>query len=232
MPTQVDSSSEEMKLVDPDILETLLEHPRVGIVIPTLLNSFQMDCKVTAGILPVLDVQLLPLQLSTENIKLTDECILFCEKFNSVLVVRAKIIECFTDRQIRLEVTETLRKEQQREFFRIDAEVCIDHWLPATTIQEVGKEELRRVNLSGNGLRFTTDLDLAENDLLEVSLKFPESPAGTVKAVGRVVRVFKTKSDRQEVAIKLFEVEEATQDKIVSFCLAEQTRRIRLMARM
>jgi hypothetical protein len=231
MQNEVISSGEELRSVDADILEALLDHPRVGVILPTRLNSFQMECQVSPGEYPSLDIQLLPLQLTTDQVNLSGECVLFCEKFQKVLIARAKIVENVSDKQIRVEIIETEKKEQEREFFRIDAEICLDHCRTKNG-QLVGPGELQRVNLSGNGLRFATDLDLQENELLQIALDFPGSKVDSVKAIGRVVRLFNTRSDGQEVAVELFEVDESTQDRIVKFCISEQTRRVRMMVQL
>ncbi len=231
MQTDVMSNNVNANQIDFDILETLLDDPRVGIVIPTQQNSFQMECQVEAGEYPSLDVHLLPLQLTTDKLNLTGECTLFCERFQNVLIVRARIIESLSEHQIRVEVVETQKKAQQREFFRIDSEVCLEH-RPVGMPNAGGEGALQRVNLSGNGLRFATGQDVQEDDLVRIALNFPDADRGQVNAVGRVVRVFATGSSRQEAALELFEIEEAAQDKIVSFCIAEQLRQVRLKVQL
>ena len=215
------------EFVDPVIIEALLDHPRVGIILPTLQGALQLECHLEAGIYPTLEVGLLPIVFLSSSIDELEECILFCEHYERVLIAHARIIENVVDRRLMLLVTRTQYESQKRDFFRVDTVIGLQHWHADKKNSSVGKSVLQVVNLSGNGLRFTTEGELNEGDQLgfQITLSQYSEP---LSAVGRVVRVLPSRTAKKEVVVELFEIEHGAQDRVVSFCIREQTRQVRL----
>ena len=215
------------EFVDPVIIETLLDHPKVGIVLPTLQGAVQLECHLEAGVYPTLEVGLLPMEFLSSSIDELGDCILFCEHGENVLIAYARIIENVAGRQLMLQVTKTQFKSQKRDFFRVDTVIGLQHWNADQKNSSVGKGLLQAVNLSGNGLRFTTEGELSEGDNLGFQMNMPQY-SKPLNVFGRVVRVLPLGKKKMEVSVELSEIENVVQDKVISFCISEQTRQVRL----
>jgi hypothetical protein len=91
---------------------------------------------------------------------------------------------------------------------------------------------LKKVNLSGCGIRFTTSEPLITGQRLRLELTFPAPLGGRAQAVGKVVRLASREDGQREAAVDLVEIDDDHQERIIRFCLAEQLRQIRLKVRV
>ncbi|MEJ2199660.1 MAG: PilZ domain-containing protein [Desulfuromonadaceae bacterium] len=212
-----------------ELLEYMRELPEVKVAIPTTTTSYFMECKIVSISPSGIDIELLPKQMELKDLDFLGTCRLSCEKSGTVFTLEAKIDLVQSETRLRLLPRQTSELPQQREFFRIDAVVYLKFWIIDQENPEHPRVTNQMINLSGNGLRFTTDHPLQVGQAIGLELHLPENDSDVkVMGVGRVVRVTDKKWHEQEAALELTELEETEQDKIIRFCLAEQRKLLRM----
>jgi len=211
-----------------DLLEYMRELPAVKVVIPTATTSFFMECKIVLIAPSFFEIELLPHQAGFSEIDFGGSCVVSCVKKGQVFFVNARIDLVLSEKRLRLVVREVASQPQQRGYFRIDAVVYLKFWLVEKEMEGHPKVVHQKINLSGNGLRFTTENPLHVGQLIGLELSLPDSGTEVVQGVGKVVRVAATGRNVQDAALELVELEEKEQDKIIGFCLAEQRKQLRM----
>jgi c-di-GMP-binding flagellar brake protein YcgR len=84
------------------------------------------------------------------------------------------------------------------------------------------------VNLSGGGVYFTASRPLAMHAELLLNLVFGE-PFGEIRGVvGEVVRTHESRRGEHWVGVKFVKIAPKDRDLIISFCLAEQRKILRM----
>ncbi len=208
-------------------LKQFASYTNARILLPTGDTSLSLDCAIRLEAPPFLEAEFLIGQLPVDEINLMGMCIISCENSGTVYKINARIENIVNDRCLRLEAFDVTNPPQKRRFFRIDAEVQMKYWQIDQDEARPGKAVMKKVNLSGCGIRFSTDEPLHLDQLVRMELHFPEPYNSSAEAAGRVIRVVNDGEDHQEVALDLVEIDASEQEKIIRFCLAEQRRQIR-----
>ncbi|BCR06595.1 hypothetical protein DESUT3_36640 [Desulfuromonas versatilis] len=208
-------------------LSQFSSYTNAKILLPTGEASTSLDCAIRLDVPPFLEAEFLTGQLPVDEIDLQGLCIISCESSGTVYKINARIEEILNERCLRLEAFDVTNPPQKRRFFRIDAEVSMKYWQIDQDEAQPGKAIMKKVNLSGCGIRFSTDEALQLDQLVRMELSFPDPYSNCVEAAGRVVRVISNGDHHQEAALDLVEIDAAEQEKIIRFCLAEQRRQIR-----
>jgi len=217
-------------------VDELLAHmgalPMVKVVLPTPTGSVFLEGKVGKVDETDFALELFPHQLTLAELTPGVEATLSCDWSGQVFLLRALVVEALEEKYLRLQPVKVEERPQQREFFRIDAEVFLKIWL--VDHKTSGQQEVRRrqINLSGNGLRFEVDQPLHIGQLLGLELGLPEVDGEVAQGVGRVVRLVEQGEGRQQASLELVEIEETEQDKIIRFCLAEQRKQLRMRVKV
>ncbi len=86
--------------------------------------------------------------------------------------------------------------------------------------------EATDVNISGGGLRFTSNESFAEGALLRVQSVLPNL-AGKVDLKCQVVRATPLDNGQYEVAVKFVDLDEATREVIIKYIFATQRKQLR-----
>ncbi len=210
------------------LLKYMQDLPVVKVVIQTTTTSFLMECKIVSITPSYFEIELLPHQAGFSNIDFSNSCVVSCEKGGQVFYIDARIDLILNEKCLRLVSLKVDTRSQQRGYFRVDAVVYLKFWLVEKAQEGHPHVVHQRINLSGNGLRFTTEKPLQVGQLIPLELCLPDSESEVAQGVGRVVRVDDNGIDMQEAALGLVELEEDEQDKIISFCLAEQRKKLRM----
>lgn len=146
--------------------------------------------------------------------------------------IDAMVDKILGERDLQLTILDVKGYPQRRRFFRVDAEVTLKYWPIDSAGQYANESERMRVNLSAVGLRFETPQFLRQVEKLGIELNLG-AKFGTVRCIGRVVRVSIIEDRRVEaVAIDFEDLPRAEQEKIFKFCLTEQRNQIRLRVRV
>lgn len=211
-----------------DLLEYMRGLPVVKVVIPTATTSVFMECKIVSFTSSFFEIELLPHQAEINDLDFSGNCAVSCTKAGEVFIINARIELVLSENRLRLIALEVASQPQQRGFFRVDAVVYLKFWLVEKGNEGSPKVVHQKINISGNGLRFTTEKPLQVGQLIGLELCLPDVADEGVQGVGRVVRVVAKDRNLQEAALELVELEESEQDKIIGFCLAEQRKQLRM----
>ncbi|MEJ2199659.1 MAG: PilZ domain-containing protein [Desulfuromonadaceae bacterium] len=118
-----------------------------------------------------------------------------------------------------------------REFFRIDTTIGLRYW-SFLADGHINSAERCHVNLSGGGMRFALDKELRTGDKIWLEIILPDAQASIITCIGRVVRRFRDHSGQFEAAFQFVNIATRDQDRIISYCLSEQSKRLREKVRV
>jgi len=211
-----------------ELLEYMRGLPVVKVVVPTATTSFFMEGRIVSIAPSSFEIELLPHQAELVSLDFSGTCVVSCAKGGEVFFINSRIDVALGENRLRLVSLDVASHPQQRGFFRIDAIVYLKFWLVEKEGEGQPKVIHQKINISGNGLRFTTENPLEAGQLIGLELSLPEMSNEVIQGVGRVVRVAATGGNLQEAALELVELEESEQDKIIGFCLAEQRKQLRM----
>ena len=211
-----------------DIYDYLHEPKVLQASIP-LLDSRRLRLRGIArvSVPPKIEVTVPADQLPGNEIDRAEKCLLYIDAVGATITLITAIDAIENNSLLKLTNLESVSHEQKREFFRIDAQMAIDahKLLPPP---EDGTCAGLSINISGNGILVSLPEPLAVDQKVKLRISLPDPIATDIVCIGRVVRSEKRKKERYRVAFSLTTIGEEDQDKIVSFCLAQQRKHIRL----
>lgn len=153
------------------------------------------------------------------------------EAGKSVYSLRAKLLEEREGedggRRMRLSAEHLTLHRQKRRFFRIESEVELRCWTddPARPFADGP----RRVILSAAGVRFVTSETLEIGQRIGVELSLPAPFPATLSCSGKVLHLIHKGGLDNEAIVELEGLGSEEQDLVLSLCLAEQRRQLRLV---
>lgn len=113
---------------------------------------------------------------------------------------------------------------RNRQFFRIDTSIALSYILEREFVPD-RPLELRRVNLSGGGMRLRIPELPIMHSLVWLKIALPEQQA--FDCLGKVVWQGEANSAGWEVAMEFLDLAPGQRDQIIAFCFAEQRRLLR-----
>lgn len=143
--------------------------------------------------------------------------------------ITARIVDQPMPERLLLEQVESFVHKQKREYFRIDADLSVSYWV-IDKANPVASSVASSVNISGGGIRLPVTQKLPEGARVGFEIVIDE-PAAVIECVGEVVAYYDN-GDGPTAAFKFIGLEEEDQDAIVSFCLAEQRKQLRLKVKV
>lgn len=143
--------------------------------------------------------------------------------------ITARILDQPTAERLLLEQVESFVHKQKREYFRVDADLSLSYWV-IDAEHPVANSVASAVNISGGGIRLPVTQRLPEGARVGFEIVIDE-PAAVIEGVGEVVAYYDN-GDGPAAAFKFIGLEEEDQDAIVSFCLAEQRKQLRLKVKV
>ncbi len=178
---------------------------------------------------PQFEMTFLPDQLEKLALDRDTTCRVMLDVAGEHKSITARIIDQPTAERLLLEQVESFVHKQKREYFRVDADLSVSYW----TIDEanpVASSVASSVNISGGGIRLPVTQKLPEGARVGFEIIIDE-PAVVIEGVGEVVAYYGN-GDGLAAAFKFIGLEEEDQDAIVSFCLAEQRKQLRLKVKV
>ncbi len=206
-----------------------LNEPKVLQASVPLVDSRRLQLRGVARVStpPKIEVTLPPDQLPGTEIDRSEKCLLYIDAVGATITLITAIDAIDKNSLLKLTNLESISHEQKREFFRIDAQMAVDaHKLPPPP--EDGTCNGESINISGNGILVSLPEPLTVDQKVKLRINLPDPVATDIECIGRVVRSDKLDQERYRVAFNFTTINEEDQDKIVSFCLAQQRKHIRL----
>jgi len=175
------------------------------------------------------EVTFLPDQLEKLSLDKETTCRVMLDVAGEHKSITARIVDQPTDERLLLEQVESFVHKQKREYFRIDADLSVSYWA-IDEANPVASSVARSVNISGGGIRLPVTQQLPEGARVGFEIIIDDPPA-VIECVGEVVNYYDN-GDGPMAAFKFIGLEEEDQDAIVSFCLAEQRKQLRLKVKV
>lgn len=208
------------------VLDHLNDYRVVKVTLPVeggIMAPLDAVARVTKS--PQFEVIFLQGQLEQYALDPTVLCRLSFDAAGSIKSIQARIVHQPASSKLVMELVESFSYLQQREYFRVDAELVVSWWLfdedgaPAITTQGM-------VNISGGGLRFPVAEKVARGENLGLKILLdPEREM--IECVGEVVGTYLL-GRQHSLALKFVNIDNADRDAIIAFCLAEQRRQLRV----
>ncbi|MBW6510120.1 MAG: PilZ domain-containing protein [Desulfuromonadales bacterium] len=174
---------------------------------------------------PQFEITFLPDQLEKLSLDKKTTCRVMLDVAGEHKSITARIVDQPIAERVLLEQVESFVHKQKREYFRVDASLSVSYWL-IDAEHPVASPVVSAVNISGGGIRLpvTQKLPVGARVGFEIII---DEPAAVIEGVGEVVAYY-ANGDGPSAAFKFIGLEEEDQDAIVSFCLAEQRKQLRL----
>ena len=206
-----------------------LNEPKVLEASIPLLHSRKLQLRGVARVSnpPKIEITLPPGQFPGNEIDRAEKCLLYIDAIGATIILITAIDAIENNRVLKLTNLESISHEQKREFFRIDAQMAVEA-LKHPPLPEDRNCTGVSINISGNGILVSLLKPMPVDQKMKLRISLPEPEATDIECIGRVVRSDKWKQDKYRVAFNFTTIGEEDQDKIVSFCLAQQRKHIRL----
>lgn len=208
-------------------LDHLEDYRVVKVVLPLQEGAQQLIdgvAKITTS--PQFEIIFLPDQFNPESLVTKDPCQVSFDVGGSTQSIRAMITEVLSGAKLQLEMVESFTHQQKRAYFRVDADLSISYWL-LTETSPLAKSIRTPINISGGGLRLPVDDTLPTGAEIGLEIVLEINQPRVIECVARVVRTLDMGGSKQ-VALSFVDIEQEDQDAIVSYCLSEQRKQLRL----
>jgi len=157
-------------------------------------------------------------------------CMLTVKQENdSGITLLATVDGLVDERSLLLTAQESIRPESLREYFRVNVQ------LPIVARYQPGPKEIRKkaweltgetVDLSGSGVLALFSQPPENKSRIQLMLQLPEQKQ-PIECMGHVVRVYRMRKNRYQIAFHFDSIEQKVRDQIISCCLQEQRRQLR-----
>ncbi len=214
------------------LLENFADCRMVKVTIPlSREESLHLDGVVKDFTDSSLDIQFPAQPLPVSDLAETGQWRVTFDKGLSFLTIWASLATLVTPNRVQLNIIGSETNHYARRDHRVDTEVYLRYWQAGDGRQELPPRRTR-VNLSGYGVSFQAQKNLAANSLVELEIFLPGESLEKVRCVGRIIRG----SDQEEhctvTALELVNLCQDDIEKIINFCMTEQFRDMQQKARM
>lgn len=208
------------------ILDHLQDYRVVKVVLPIEGGKqAHLDgvAKLTSS--PQFELTFLPDQLEKLALDKETTCRVMLDVAGEHKSITARIVDQPTAERLLLEQVESFVHKQKREYFRVDADLSVSYWA-IDAEHPVASSVTSSVNISGGGIRLPVTRKLLEGARFGFEIIIDE-PSAVIECAGELVAYYDN-GDGPAAAFKFIGLAEEDQDAIVSFCLAEQRKQLRL----
>ncbi|HFQ89618.1 MAG TPA: PilZ domain-containing protein [Desulfobulbus sp.] len=213
-----------------EIVNELLDRTRVVVDIPIKDSESQLlQSVLRKRQAPQLALFFSPHALQVEDIEAGTTCHLTVKHHDSSINLLARIDGLEDDRTLLLTATESVKPEAMREYFRVSIST------PITAEYRPGPKEIRNrpwklegntIDLSGGGVLALFSEKPLNRKRIHLTIRLPDQAEPAV-CMAEVVRTYRMRKKRYQVAFHFDRIDQKTRDLIISCCLQEQRRQLR-----
>lgn len=141
----------------------------------------------------------------------------------------AELDKVVSDRRLSFIAREPIKPEALREFFRVTTNVPIEIGYapgPKEVKTKAWKMVGTTVDLSGSGVLGLFAGKPPSENRINISIEDPASET-KILCTGDVVRTYRMRKKRFQVAMHFNAVDQVTRDRLIAFCLQEQRKQLR-----
>ena len=192
-------------------------------------EMLRCNALVTRKEMPVLELLFPPEAWRAEELRQDGGCSIAIEHHGEKIVLIARLEAVIDDRRLRFVVREPITPESLRDYFRVPINMPVKASYTAEP-QEIRVQSWRlagtTIDLSGSGMlaMFTEKPPSTHRILLEMT---PPEDHEPILCLAEVIRSYRLRRNRFQVAFHFIEITPKIRDQIVSCCLREQRRQLR-----
>lgn len=164
-------------------------------------------------------------QLESHALDPTALCRLSFDVAGAIKSIQARIVHQPAASKLVMELVEAFSFLQKREYFRVDTELVVSWWRVEDEDDSLHTVQ-GKINVSGGGVRFPVVEKVPRGERLGLKILL-DADKPLIECVGEVVGSYLFGREHS-LALKFVAIEDGDRDTIVSFCLAEQRRQLRL----
>lgn len=178
---------------------------------------------------PQLELLFPPNSWKAEDLRLGTNCSLSIEQNGRQVSLIAKLDSVVDARRLQFTAREPITPESMRDYFRVTINTAIQASYvaePRETKVQSWKLVGTTIDLSGSGVlaMFAAKPPSSHRILLEIT---PPEDSELICCLADVVRTYRIRNNRYQVAFHFAEVTTKARDQIISCCLKEQRRQLR-----
>jgi c-di-GMP-binding flagellar brake protein YcgR len=213
-----------------DILNKLNDNAHVVVDIPSYKEE-AIRCKalLIKKAPPLLELLFLPNSWEGGDLKIGANCNIVVEHKGISLNLIARLDSIVGDRRLHFTAREPIAPEDLRDYFRVSTNLPIEASYVAG-LKEVNTQTWKMmgttIDLSGSGVLALFAGKPPSNNRIQLVIAVPNEEPPIV-CLANVVRSYRLRQNRYQVAFHFENISGKTRDQIISFCLQEERRQLR-----
>ncbi len=218
-----------------EIINQLNHNAMATVDIPLKEGEDQrLNCIFKKTDAPSFSLVFAPNALSSVTIEDETNCRLIVKHGDSAINLNIRIDAVKNDRTMECTALESISPESMREYFRVMISA------PIRAAYKPGPREIKNkswqlsgntIDLSGGGVLALFSEKPANTNRIQLEIDLPDQQTPVV-CTAKVVRTYRLRKKRFQVAFNITEIEGKARDIIISSCLQEQRRQLRNKVRV
>lgn len=211
-------------------LDYIRRHREATIVLPVgEEDTLQLECKTTLIDDSTIEVEVLPEKINGAELDPTGPFILFFDSPDTIICLLTTVTEIGKE-SLQLEILEVANRAQKRRFFRVPTTVPVD--LQAQHDKGVLTLNGKTLNISACGVLVAFPKPLKYQRRVWMEICLPEPISREIRCIAQVIRLDEKKDGRYVSAFSFDRVRQSDQEALITFCLEEQRRQLRLKVKI
>jgi len=214
-----------------DILNKLNDNSPVTVDIPSSKEE-ALRCKalLIKKEPPLLELLFPPNSWQADDLKIGANCNLVIEHKETTVNLIARLDTTAGDRRLHFTAREPVSPVTLRDYFRVSMNLPIEASYiagPKEVNTQTWKMVGTTIDMSGSGVLAMFANKPANNMHIQLIITMPDEEAAPIVCLANVVKSYRLRQNRYQVAFHFENVTAKTRDQIVSFCLQEERRQLR-----
>jgi len=218
-----------------EIINQLNDNAMATVDIPLKEGEDQrLNCILKKADAPSFDLVFAPHALDGTTVENAGNCRLIVKHADSSINLNIRIDTVKNERTLECTALESISPESMREYFRVMISTPIRASYrpgPRETKSRAWEISGTTIDLSGGGVLALFPEKPANTNRIQLEIDLPGQQA-PVLCLAKVVRTYRLRKNRFQVAFNITEIEGKARDIIISCCLQEQRRQLRNKVRV
>ncbi len=218
-----------------EIINQLNDNAMATVDIPLKKGEDQrLNCMLKKNDTPSFDLVFAPNALDSITVENAGNCRLIVKHADSSINLNIRIDTVKNERTLECTALESINPESMREYFRVMISTPIRASYrpgPRETKSRAWEISGTTIDLSGGGVLALFPEKPANTNRIQLEIDLPGQQA-PVLCMAKVVRTYRLRKNRFQVAFNITDIEGKARDIIISSCLQEQRRQLRNKVRV
>ncbi len=212
-----------------NILQKLENGAETIIDLPTNDENRRLNAAFVSGEIPNFQLVFPPDSWEEKDLVLGISCHITVKYKGTPVSILAELDKIDDARRLSFIAREPIDPESLREYFRVSLNIPVEiSYTPGPREVKVNSWKMlgTTINLSGCGVLGMFTEKPPSFKRLQITIYPPESET-TIRCSGNVVRTYRLRQKKYQVALHFINVDQALRDTLISYCLQEQRRQLR-----